>query len=75
LPKDTYGLLACLFPDDALLPLDEEIFIDEKPDYAFAGDAEKLTGAELMAKFNVGAAPSVRAAPATARRSTRPDHP
>jgi hypothetical protein len=69
-------LLAGLFPDDALLPLDEEIFIDEKRDYyAFAGDAEKLTGAEVMAKFNVGAAPSVRAAPATARRSTRPDHP
>jgi hypothetical protein len=55
LPKDTYGLLAGLFPDDALLPLCEEIFIDEKPDYyAFAGDAEKMTSAEVMAKFGVG---------------------
>jgi len=33
----------------------ERIFIDEKPDhYAFAGDAEKMTGAEAMAKFGVG---------------------
>ncbi|MFL6729280.1 MAG: GFA family protein [Sphingomicrobium sp.] len=56
LPKGTYGLLAGLFPDNALEPLAEEIFIDEKPDYyAFAGDAEKLTGAEVMAKFGVGA--------------------
>jgi hypothetical protein len=56
LPKGTYGLLAGLFPDEALLPLSEEIFIDEKPDYyAFAGDAVKMTGAEVMAKFGVGA--------------------
>lgn len=42
-------------PDDALEPLAEEIFIDEKLDYyAFAGDAEKLTGPEVMAKFGVG---------------------
>ena len=55
LPLGTYGLLAGLFPDDALLPLNEEIFIDQKPDYySFAGDAEKLTGAEVMAKFGVG---------------------
>ena len=55
LPKGTYGLLAGLFPDDALLQLNEEIFIDEKPDYyAFAGDTEKMTGAEVIAKFGVG---------------------
>lgn len=55
LPEGTYGLLAGLFPDDALLPLDEEIFIDEKPDYyVFAGDTEKMTDAEVMAKFGVG---------------------
>lgn len=54
LPIGTYGLLAGLFPDDALMPLNEEIFIDEKPDYyAFAGDTEKMTGAEVMAKFGV----------------------
>ena len=55
LPKDSYGLLAGLFADDALEPLNEEIFIDEKPDYyAFAGGAEKMTGAEVMGKFGVG---------------------
>ena len=55
LPLDSYALLAGLFPDDALLPLAEEIFIDEKPDYyAFAGDRERLTGAEVMAKFGAG---------------------
>lgn len=55
LPGDSYGLLAGLFPDDSLQPLAEEIFIDQKPDYyAFASDAEKLTGAEVMAKFGVG---------------------
>ena len=55
LPAGTYGLLAGLFPDGALLPLSEEIFIDEKPDYyAFAGERERLTGAEVMAKFGFG---------------------
>ncbi|QIL01616.1 GFA family protein [Sphingomonas sinipercae] len=55
LPGDGYGLLAGLFDDDALEPLAEEIFIDEKPAYyAFAGNAEKLTGAQVMAKFGVG---------------------
>ena len=55
LPLDTYGFLAGLFPDDSFAPLSEEIFIDEKPDYyAFAGDRERLTGAEVMAKFGVG---------------------
>ena len=55
LPGDSYGLLAGLFPDEALEPLAREIFIDEKPDYyAFAGDAERMTGPEVMAKFNVG---------------------
>lgn len=51
LPAGSHGLLAGLFPDDALEPLAEEIFIDEKPAYyAFAGEAEKLTGAEVMAQ-------------------------
>ena len=55
LPNGNYGLLAGLFTDDALLPLKDEIFIDEKPAYyAFAADSEKLTGAEVMAKFGVG---------------------
>ena len=55
LPKGTYGLLAGLFPDEALAPLSEEIFIEEKPDYYdFAGERGRLTGAEVMAKFGVG---------------------
>ncbi len=50
-PADGYAFAAGLFPDDALLTLSEEIFIDEKPGYyAFAGEAEKLTGAEVIAK-------------------------
>jgi hypothetical protein len=50
-PADAYAFAAGLFADDALQPLSEEIFIDEKPDYyAFAGDTEKLTGAEVIAK-------------------------
>ena len=55
LPNGNHAFLAGLFPDHALLPLAEEIFIDEKPEYyAFAGDAPKLTGPEVMAKFGVG---------------------
>jgi hypothetical protein len=51
LPADSYFFSAGLFPDDSLLGLSEEIFIDEKPDYyAFAGDSEKLTGAQVIAK-------------------------
>ena len=51
LPADGHAFAAGLFPDDALLPLSEEIFIDEKPDYyAFAGTRETLTGAEAIAK-------------------------
>jgi hypothetical protein len=54
LPNGNYGLLAGLFPDEALLPLSEEIFIDEKPAYYdFAGDSERLTGAEVLAKFKI----------------------
>lgn len=55
LPGDSYGLLAGLFPNDALEPISEEIFIDQKPDYyAFAGDSEKLTGAEVKEKYGIG---------------------
>jgi hypothetical protein len=51
LPADSYCFTAGLFPDDALKPLSEEIFIDEKPDYyAFAGERERLTGAQVIAK-------------------------
>ena len=55
LPLDTYSFTAGLFPDDVLLPLAEEIFVDEQPAYyAFDADSEKLTGPEVMAKFGVG---------------------
>jgi hypothetical protein len=55
LPLGTYGFTAGLFPDDALEPLAEEIFVDEKPGYyAFAGDSAKLTGAEVLAKYGIG---------------------
>jgi len=51
LPGDAYAFSAGLFPDAALQPIAEEIFIDEKPAYyAFDSDAEKLTGAEVIAK-------------------------
>jgi hypothetical protein len=51
IPADGYAFAAGLFPDEALAPLAEEIFIDEKPAYyAFEGEAEKLTGPEIIAK-------------------------
>lgn len=54
-PNGNHAFPAGLFPDAALLPLAEEIFIDEKPDYyAFDADSETLTGSEVMAKFGVG---------------------
>jgi hypothetical protein len=55
LPNGNHSFTAGLFPDDSLQPLAEEIFIDEKPAYyAFDADSEKLTGAEVMAKYGVG---------------------
>lgn len=55
LPLDTYGFTAGLFSDEAFLPLAEEIFIDEKPGYyAFDAESEKLTGAEVKAKYGIG---------------------
>lgn len=55
LPLGTYAFTAGLFPDLALLPLAEEIFIDEKPAYyAFDAASEKLTGAEVKAKYGIG---------------------
>jgi hypothetical protein len=51
LPTGGYSFLAGLFPDDALRPMAEEIFVDQQPPYyAFAGDHERLTGAEVIAK-------------------------
>lgn len=51
IPKSGYSFTAGLFPGADAFPLVEEIFIDEKPPcYSFAGDRERLTGAEVMAK-------------------------
>ncbi len=56
LPEDSYSCPSGLFPGADDFPLTSEIFIEEKPDsYAFAGDRERLTGAEAFAKF--GASP------------------
>ncbi|WNO53830.1 GFA family protein [Stakelama saccharophila] len=50
-PRGTYSFPVGLF-DVPQAIMAEEIFIDEKPDYyAFAADTEKLTGAEVRAKF------------------------
>jgi hypothetical protein len=55
LPSGTYGLLAGLFDRLDGFRFAEEIFIDEKPDYYdFAGERERLTGHEVMAKFGIG---------------------
>jgi hypothetical protein len=55
LPLGSYAFTAGLFPDDAFLPLSEEIFIEDKPAYyAFDADSEKLTGPEVMAKYGIG---------------------
>lgn len=43
---------AHLFDDPSRFPMRSEIFIDDKPSgYNFAGDHERLTRAEVMAKF------------------------
>jgi hypothetical protein len=47
-----YTLMAGLFQDVPGLVFKEEIFIDHKPDYyAFANPTEKLTQAQVFAKF------------------------
>ena len=50
-PAGNYGLAAGLFDDIGDNTLNEEIFIDEKPDYYdFAQDTVKKTGAEIIAE-------------------------
>lgn len=54
-PKASYSFTAGLFGGADGFAMVEEIFIDEKPGYyEFAGTRERLTGAEVMAKFGVG---------------------
>ncbi|QLC25730.1 GFA family protein [Parasphingopyxis algicola] len=50
-PANNYSLTAGLFDDTGALTLDEQIFIDEKPDwYDFAQDTPKKTGPEIIAE-------------------------
>lgn len=54
-PKTGYSFTPGLFDRLDGFTLAEEIFVDEKPDYYdFAGERERLTGPEVMAKFEVG---------------------
>ena len=49
---ERYGVPIGIFDDQSDLPFDGEIYINEKPDfYSFAGERERLTGAEFEAKF------------------------
>lgn len=50
-PKAGYSFTAGLFDRLEGFTFAEEIFVDDKPDYYdFAGERERLTGAEVMAK-------------------------
>jgi len=52
-PKQSYSFTAGLFDRLDGFTLDEEIFIDEKPGYYdFAGERERLTAAEVIAKYS-----------------------
>ena len=54
-PQDMYILNVGLFDDADAFKLAGEIYIDSKPKgYDFAGDHERLTEAEFMAKFASG---------------------
>lgn len=56
-PKSGYSFGAGLFDGADGFELAEEIFIDEKPAYYdFAGDRERLTGPEVLAKAGIGGA-------------------
>ncbi|QIG78790.1 GFA family protein [Stakelama tenebrarum] len=53
LPADSYSCPSGLFARADDFPLTSEIFIDEKPaTYSFAGNRERLTGAQVIAQFN-----------------------
>ncbi|HEY0112605.1 MAG TPA: GFA family protein [Allosphingosinicella sp.] len=54
-PKAGYSFTAGLFDGADGFEFAEEIFIDEKPTYYdFAGERERLTGAEVLAKVSEG---------------------
>jgi len=51
-----YMLPVGLLEDGGHWTFDHQVFIDEKPDfYAFANETKDMTGAEVFAKFSVGA--------------------
>lgn len=52
LPTSDYALSAGLFDRTTNLAMENQIFIDEKPDfYSFANDTPKITGEEVFAQF------------------------
>jgi hypothetical protein len=52
LASDAYEMCIGAFDDTDGFVLDSEIFVDRKPDaYAFAGDHERLTEAETIARY------------------------
>lgn len=54
-PKAAYSFPAGLFAEAETFDFVEEIFVDEQPGYyAFAGERERLTGAEIQEKFSSG---------------------
>ena len=54
LPGKKRSFLAGLFPALDSGAMTEEIFVDQKPDYyAFAGERERLTRAEVIEKFGI----------------------
>jgi len=56
-PRKGYSFLAGMFEGTNGFTMTEEIFIDAKPDYYhFSGNRERLTEAEVMARFNAAMA-------------------
>ena len=54
-PTGQYIMPVGLFDDDTGLTFENEVFVDEQPHYyAFANETERLTGAELFARFAGG---------------------
>jgi hypothetical protein len=54
-PDDLYSMCVGAFDDDSLFALAREIYVDNKPTgYAFAGDLERLTEAQVLAEYADG---------------------
>ena len=54
-PTGTYSVSIGVLDDASDLTLDEEIYVDHKPEsYALAGERPRLTEAEILARFGAG---------------------